>query len=71
MRKYQQVRILLGVQYDVRMPEWSNGAVCKTVIHRFESVSSLKTGRFGKLVKPSLSQGGVTGSSPVPTTSLE
>ena len=29
--------------YNVRMPEWSKGAVCKTVFRRFESDFSLKT----------------------------
>ena len=31
------------IPYNVRMPEWSKGAVCKTVFRRFESDSSLKT----------------------------
>lgn len=26
---------------NVRMPEWSKGVVCKTIIHRFKSDSSL------------------------------
>jgi hypothetical protein len=50
------VRISPPTPNNVRVPERPNGAVCKTVVRRFESDSSLHA-PVAKLVKAALSKG--------------
>ena len=59
----------LGIKAEaVLVPEWFNGVVCKTIIHRFESDPALKYGDVVQLGERLPCTEEVAGSSPVSST---